>query len=79
MGRNAAARSMGISTRPLGMRALVTWLAEQPRSRAAVAARLGSLGNRKVRPIWAFPDAGSDERCRGGSWTSETDRHSSGE
>jgi hypothetical protein len=63
----------------LRMRPLVRWLAEQPWSRAVVAARLGSLGNRKARPIWALPDAGSDERCRGWSWTSETDRHSSGE
>jgi hypothetical protein len=46
------------------------------RSRAVVAARLGSVGNRKARPIWALQDAGSDERCRGWSWTSETDRHS---
>jgi hypothetical protein len=61
------------------MRPLVTWLAERPRSRAVVVARLGSLGNRKARPIWALPDAGSDERCRGWSWTGETDRHGGGE
>jgi hypothetical protein len=42
---------MGISTRPLRMRPLVTWLAEQPWSRVVVAARLGSLGNGKARPI----------------------------
>jgi hypothetical protein len=70
---------MGILTRPLRIRSLVTWLAEQLRSGAVVAARLGSLGKRKARPIWALPDAGSDERRRGWSWTSETDRHSSGE
>ncbi len=79
MGRNAAAGSMGISTRPLRIRPLVTWLAEQPRSRAVVAARLGLLGKRNARPIWALPDAGSDERCRGWSWTSETDRRSGGD
>jgi hypothetical protein len=70
---------MGISMRRLRMRPLMTWLAERPWSRAVVAARLGSLGNRKSRPIWALPDAGSHERCRGWCWTSETDRHGSGE
>jgi hypothetical protein len=79
VGRNAAARFMGISTRPLRMRPLMTWRAERSRSRAVVAARLRSLGNRTARPIWALRDAGSAERCRGRPWTSETDWHSSGE
>jgi len=51
---------MGISTRPLRMRPLMTRLAEQPSSRVVVAAaRLGSLGNRKARPIWALQATGA--------------------
>jgi hypothetical protein len=79
VGRNGAAGSMGIWTRSLKMRPLMTWRAERSRSRAMVATRLGSLGNRGPRPILALRDAGSDERCRGRPWTSETDRDSSGE
>jgi hypothetical protein len=33
---------------------------------------------RGARPNWGLRDGGSDERCRGWPWTSETDRHSSG-
>ena len=47
--------------------------------RAVVAAGLGWPGNRGPMPIWAMRDAGSDERCRGRPWTSETDRDRSGE
>ena len=40
---------------------------------------VGWPGNRGPRPIRALRGAGSDERCRGRSWTSETDRDSSAE
>src|SRR5580700_1279145 len=63
VGRSDAARSMGISTRSLRMRPLMTCGTERLRSRVVVATRLGSLGNRGARPIWSLRDAGSDERC----------------
>jgi hypothetical protein len=67
VGRSDAARSMGISTRSLRMRPLMTCGTERLRSRVVVATRLGSLGNRGARPIWSLRDAGSDERCCGRS------------
>jgi hypothetical protein len=67
VGRSVAAGSMGISTRPLRMRPLMTWRAEWSRNRAVVATGLGWPGNKGRRPIRDLRGAGSDERCRGQS------------